>query len=86
LESFSEEDQQIIREAAQEAVATVRKNNDDSAGMMEKDLTSKGMTIVPTNEVDSKAFQEVAKPVYEKMESYIGGTWVSDLEKEVESK
>lgn len=86
LESFSEEDQQIIREAAQEAVATVRKNNDDSAETMENDLTSKGMTIVPTSEVDSKAFQEAAKPVYEKMESYIGGTWVSDLEKEVESK
>ncbi len=77
------EDQKIVKEAAVEAAKAARKNNDDSTERMEKDLASKGMTIIPEKEVDSSGFREVAKSCYEDMESYIGSKWVRDLEKAV---
>lgn len=80
-ESFSPEDQKILREAAVAAAQAARKNNDDSAARMEEDLTKKGMTIVPEKEVDNKAFRGVVKSCYQDMESYIGKQWVEELEK-----
>ena len=81
--SLTPEDQKILKEAAVEAAKTARKNNDDSAARMEKDLSSKGMTIIPEKEVDSEGFRQVAKACYEEMESYIGSKWVQKLQKEV---
>ena len=81
--SLTPEDQKILKEAAVEAAKAARKNNDDSAARMEKDLTSKGMTIIPEKEVDSEGFRQVAKACYEEMESYIGSKWVQKLQKEV---
>lgn len=79
-EGLSSEDQKVLKDAAVYAAAAARKNNDDSAGRMEKDLTDKGMTVIPEKEVDSKAFRNVAKKCYDDMESYIGGDWVKRLE------
>lgn len=81
--SLTPEDQKILKEAAVEAAKAARKNNDDSAARMEKDLSSKGMTIIPEKEVDSEGFRQVAKACYEEMESYIGSKWVQKLQKEV---
>ena len=77
--SLSPEDQKILQDAAKVASKAARKNNDDSAKRMEKDLTDKGMIIIPENQVDNKAFREVAKACYEEMESYIGSEWVNEL-------
>jgi len=80
FDTFSAEDQQILRDAAAEAASYTRSNNDSTAQKMEDDLTSKGMTIVSESEVDADAFREAVKPCYEQMESYIGTDWVKNLE------
>lgn len=79
LQSLSEEDQQILYEAAAEAAKAARENNDATAEDMEADLTSQGMTIVSEEEVDIDAFREAVAPCYEEMESYIGSDWVNQL-------
>lgn len=77
--TFSAEDQQILIDAAKEAAAYTRSNNDTKAESMEKDLTAKGMTIISEADVDTDAFRQAVLPCYEQMESYIGSTWVNDL-------
>lgn len=80
FESFSAEDQQILRDAAVEAADYTRSNNDSTAQSMEDDLTSKGMTIISTSDVDGDAFRAAVQSCYDQMESYIGSEWVKDLE------
>lgn len=77
--SFSAEDQQILRDAAAEAAADTRANNDATAQTMEDDLKSKGMTIVAESDVDMDAFRKAVQPCYQEMESYIGSDWVNNL-------
>lgn len=79
LESLSEEDQQILYEAAEEAAKATRENNDATAEKMEADLAEQGMTIVAEEEVAMDEFRTAAAPCYEEMESYIGSEWVSQL-------
>ncbi len=79
FDSFSAEDQQLLIDAAKEAAAYTRNNNDTTAESMEKDLTSKGMTIISESEVDSDAFRTAALPCYDEMESYIGSEWLNEL-------
>lgn len=83
FDSFSKEDQQILRDAAVEAAASTRSNNDATAQKMEDDLKSKGMTIISESEVDADAFREAVQPCYTQMESYIGSDWMKDLESQV---
>ena len=78
-ESLSEEDQAILKEAAQEAAKETRENNDATAEKMESDLTSQGMTIVSSEDVDTEAFQSAVQPCYDEMESYIGSEWVDQI-------
>lgn len=80
-ETLTPEDKIIFRDAAVAASKAARSNNDSSAARMEKELGDKGMIIIPENEVDSRAFREVAKKCYTDMESYIGSKWVKQLEK-----
>lgn len=80
LDTFPAEDQQILRDAAVEAAAYARSNNDATAQKMQDDLTSKGMTIISESEVDTDAFRKAVQPCYEQMESYIGGDWVKNLQ------
>lgn len=86
LESFSAEDQQILKDAAAEAATFVRANNDSTAQSMEADLTSQGMTIIAEDEVDTAAFRETVKACYTDMESYIGSEWVNELKTAVGMK
>lgn len=79
LESFSAEDQQMLRDAAIEAGRAVRANNDATAESMEADLVSQGMTIISEQEVDTDAFRAAVAPCYEEMEAYIGSDWVNEL-------
>ena len=46
---------------------------------MESDLTSQGMTIVSSEDVDTEAFQSAVQPYYDEMESYIGSEWVDQI-------
>jgi tripartite ATP-independent transporter DctP family solute receptor len=78
---FSPEEQKLLREAAVEAGKEARKHNDETAKMMEDDLTKKGMKII--REIDTKGFQEEARKCWDEMDSYAGGTWVKDLRKAV---
>ncbi len=79
FEGMTAEDQQILRDAAKEAAKAARKNNDESAEWMEKDLTEQGMTIVTEDEVDGDAFRASVGSCYTEMESYIGADWVNQL-------
>lgn len=56
-----------------------RENNDATAEKMESDLTSQGMTIVSSEDVDTEAFQSAVQPCYDEMESYIGSEWVDQI-------
>lgn len=78
-DSFSEEDQAILKEAAQEASKEMRQANDDAAEKMESDLASQGMTIISTENVDTAAFQQAVQSCYDEMESYIGSEWVEQI-------
>lgn len=77
--SLSADDQQILRDAAAEAVTAVRDNNDAKADSMENDLEAQGMTIIPAEEVDAEAFRAAVQPCYEEMESYIGSDWIQQV-------
>ncbi len=76
---YLREDQAILKEAAQEAAKETRENNDATAEKMESDLTSQGMTIVSSEDVDTEAFQSAVQPCYDEMESYIGSEWVDQI-------
>ena len=79
MEKLTPEEQAIVRQAAVEAAQAARANNDARASEMEADLSSKGMTIVASDEVDSSAFRAAAQPCYDEMKSYIGGNWFDRL-------
>ena len=83
FESLSAEDQQILRDAAAQAIQATRENNDATAEMMESDLVEQGMTIVAEDEVDAEAFRAAVQPCYEEMESYIGAEWMDQIKSEV---
>lgn len=80
--SLSEEDQNILKNAALEAAKETRASNDAMAEKMEIDLEADGMTIIPTIDVDTQAFQNAVQPCYDKMESYIGVEWVDRIKEE----
>lgn len=80
FESFSEEDQQIIRDAAIEAAQYTRENNDNTKGFMEEDLISQGMTIIAEDEVDGTAFKNSVKSSYEEMTEYVGAEWMEEIQ------
>ena len=83
FESLSAEDQQILRDAAAEAIQASRDNNDATAAEMEADLVSQGMTIISEDEVDSEAFRAAVQSCYEELESYIGADWMDRIRSEV---
>lgn len=80
--SLSEEDQNILKNAALEAAKETRASNDAMAEKMETDLEADGMTIIPTIDVDTQAFQNAVQPCYDEMESYIGVEWVDRIKEE----
>ena len=80
--SLSEEDQNILKNAALEAAKETRASNDTMAEKMEADLEADGMTIIPTIDVDTQAFQKAVQPCYDEMESYIGVEWVDRIKEE----
>ena len=80
--SLSEEDQNILKNAALEAAKATRASNDTMAEKMEADLEADGMTIIPTIDVDTQAFQKAVQPCYDEMESYIGVEWVDRIKEE----
>ena len=80
--SLSEEDQNILKNAALEAAKATRASNDAMAEKMETDLEADGMTIIPTIDVDTQDFQKAVQPCYDEMESYIGVEWVDRIKEE----
>lgn len=80
--SLSDEDQNILKNAALEAAKETRASNDAMAEKMETDLEADGMTIIPTIDVDTQAFQNTVQPCYDEMESYIGVEWVDRIKEE----
>ena len=85
--SFSPEDQKILREAAVEAGQysreIARKGITESDPTILKEIEAQGVGIVRLGAEELKAFQEATKPVYDKWKARIGADLVSAAEKAV---
>ncbi len=70
FDSLSEDLQDIVKKAAQDAAAHERKDNAEQMAAQLKELEDNGMIII--EDPDLKAFQDAVKPVYEKYGSQFG--------------
>lgn len=75
--SLSQEEQQILTEAAVEAGKLCRENNKRVEEKMLDEMEAQGMTIV--RDVDLAAFRQVLGDFYNSRKEAIGGTYVDDL-------
>lgn len=82
-DNLSAEEQTILTEAAQEAGKLVRENNAAVESVMLDEMEAAGMTIV--RDVDVKAFQSILGSFYTDRADTIGGTYVEDLLKVINS-
>lgn len=80
-DELDDSQKKIISEASLEAGKLCREHNQKVEKVLLDKMEAQGMTIV--RDVDIKAFQEVLGDFYMKQSSYIGGTYVSDLLKEL---
>jgi tripartite ATP-independent transporter DctP family solute receptor len=86
-DSFSSEDQKIVREAAVEAakynVELARKGITEADPTTLKDIENLGVKITRLSDAEKKAFQTATRPVYEKWKGRIGNDLVTAAEKAV---
>lgn len=83
-EGFSADEQKILSDAATEAGKACRAHNAKVEGELLQKMRDGGMIIV--DDVDIKAFQETLKDFYGQQKGEIGGTFVDDLMKELDSR
>lgn len=76
-DNLTEEEQQILKEAAVEAGQLSRENNAKLEEVMLDEMEKEGMTIV--RDVEIEKFQEILGSFYADRAETIGGTYVSDL-------
>lgn len=72
FESFSAEDQQIIRDAAKEACTYQRQINRDAAKEQTQQFIDGGMTVNTLTTEQKAAFKEAVQPVYTEYEPIMG--------------
>jgi tripartite ATP-independent transporter DctP family solute receptor len=76
FDSFSEEDQQAIMEAAEYALPIQRQASQDQEAEMKKKLVEEGMELT---EPDLEPFRKAVEPVYEKWAPEIGQELVDEV-------
>jgi len=81
--SWTPEDQQAVRDAAQQAakeeLALARKD-------LVKDVQGMGVTVTELSPDEKKAFQAATKPVYDKWKSHVGAALVTKAETAVANR
>lgn len=89
-DSFSPEDQKIVREAAVEAgkygIEIARKGITESDPTTLKEIEGLGVKITKLTPDQQKIFQQATRPVYEKWKARIGNDLVSSAEKAVAAR
>lgn len=83
-ETLTDEEKEIVKEAAEEAKDYQRELNqqEDEEGF--KFLTENGVTVTDLSDAEKEKFFEKVKPVYEKYSSDIGKEFVDELLAEIE--
>lgn len=72
FESFSAEDQQMIRDAAKEAIAYQRQINREKAKTQTQEFIDGGMKVNKLTDEQKAAFKEAVQPVYNEYEPIMG--------------
>jgi TRAP-type C4-dicarboxylate transport system substrate-binding protein len=89
-ESWTPEDQNAVREAAEQAakeeVALARKGLMAGDDALLKEIQAQGVTVVQLTPEEKKAFQAATKPVYDKWAKQIGSDLVQKAEAAVKSR
>jgi TRAP-type transport system periplasmic protein len=82
--ALSKEDQQIVREVADEAEAKIQQRMSEDAKKIKKELQEKGVIFYQPSNADIKAMKDAAKPIIDKWESEAGdvGKQMMDVIKE----
>lgn len=85
--SWSKEDQAIVRQAAldaaKEEIAIARKGLVEADKPLLKDLAALGVTVTTPNAAEREAFVKATRPVYDKWKSQIGAPLVDKAEKAI---
>ncbi len=89
-ESWTPEDQKIVREAAIEAgkkeIAIARKGVTPEDPSMLKDIEGKGVTVTSLTPEQHDAFVKVTKPVFEKWKKTVGEELVDQAQKDIAAR
>ena len=89
-ESWTPEDQKIVREAAVEAakqeIVIARKGITEQDPAMLKDIESHGVTVTRLTPEQHAAFVAVTKPVFEKWKKTIGADLVDQAQKDIANR
>lgn len=85
--SWTKEDQAIVRQAAldaaKEEIAIARKGLVEADKPLLKDLAALGVTVTTPNAAEREAFVKATRPVYDKWKSQIGAPLVDKAEKAI---
>ncbi|MEQ8429806.1 MAG: DctP family TRAP transporter solute-binding subunit [Silicimonas sp.] len=89
-DSFTPEDQEIVRQAAIEAgahgIEVARKGLTDDDQTLLDDIRDKGVTVVTLTEEERQAFVDITRPVYEKWTDMIGADLVKMAEESIANR
>ncbi|WP_206039082.1 TRAP transporter substrate-binding protein [Fusobacterium sp. FSA-380-WT-3A] len=80
---LDDQQKQIISDSSKEAGKLCRQHNQEVEQVLLQKMKEQGMTII--RDVDIKSFQNILGDFYMKQSSYIGGTYVEDLLKELKN-
>lgn len=85
--SWTKEDQSIVRQAAldaaKEEIAIARKGLVEADRPLLKDLAGLGVTVTTPNAAEREAFVKATRPVFDKWKSQIGASLVDKAEKSI---
>lgn len=80
---LDDQQKQIISDSSKEAGKLCRQHNQEVEQVLLEKMEEQGMKII--RDVDVKSFQNILGDFYMKQSSYIGGTYVDDLLKELKN-
>ncbi|WP_228386813.1 TRAP transporter substrate-binding protein [Ornithinicoccus halotolerans] len=80
---LSEEDQQLIQEAAEQSRDYQRQISREMDTYSKEQLASQGMEVTELSEEELAAFQEATQPVYEQWRDEIGGDLIDSVQEEL---
>ncbi|HSP24080.1 MAG TPA: DctP family TRAP transporter solute-binding subunit [Saliniramus sp.] len=89
-DSFTEEDQQIVREAAVEAgahgVEVARKGVTDDDQSLIEEIRGNGVDVISLSDEEREAFVEATRPVYDAWRDQIGAEFVGMAEESIANR